>query len=180
MDLQEELYDFIVVGTGITESILAGSLARVGRSVLHLDSNDFYGDQYATISLRDAIDWGSRNSAGAARIVSDARPPPPPPGTANHGTAISAVKKSQIAACLNAGEDAEQRSIEGQHPACGTRRMYRTGDSVAAMLDEDAVQVPFDPEVISPIYWGYKARAVPRRQHVLSVEVCHSWLLWLK
>lgn len=36
-------YDVVIIGTGLCESILAASLALAGSSVLHLDSNTFYG-----------------------------------------------------------------------------------------------------------------------------------------
>jgi RAB protein geranylgeranyltransferase component A len=35
-DLPKE-YDAIIVGTGLTETILAAALSRIGKSVLHLD-----------------------------------------------------------------------------------------------------------------------------------------------
>jgi len=41
--LEERQFDAVVVGTGLAESILAAALAWSGSSVLHLDSNPFYG-----------------------------------------------------------------------------------------------------------------------------------------
>lgn len=41
--LSERSYDAVVVGTGLAEAILAAALALSGSSVLHLDSNPFYG-----------------------------------------------------------------------------------------------------------------------------------------
>ena len=35
-DLPKE-YDAIIAGTGLTETILAAALSRIGKSVLHLD-----------------------------------------------------------------------------------------------------------------------------------------------
>jgi RAB protein geranylgeranyltransferase component A len=51
LHLPNSEYDTIVVGTGLVESILAGALARVGKTVLHLDVNDNYGGQYSTLNL---------------------------------------------------------------------------------------------------------------------------------
>lgn len=31
------VYDIIIVGTGLTESILAAAFARIGKTVLHVD-----------------------------------------------------------------------------------------------------------------------------------------------
>ncbi|KAI8907659.1 GDP dissociation inhibitor [Powellomyces hirtus] len=44
-------FDVIVLGTGLTESIVAGSLARAGKSVLHIDRNEFYGEHLASFDL---------------------------------------------------------------------------------------------------------------------------------
>ncbi|KAJ3023935.1 hypothetical protein HKX48_009143 [Thoreauomyces humboldtii] len=49
--LERTHYDAIILGTGVVESIVAGSLARAGKSVLHVDRNEFYGDHLAAFDL---------------------------------------------------------------------------------------------------------------------------------
>ena len=46
-----EIYDFIVLGTGITECVLSGILSMEGFKVLHLDRNDYYGGEGASLCL---------------------------------------------------------------------------------------------------------------------------------
>ncbi|KAJ1983621.1 hypothetical protein H4R34_001169 [Dimargaris verticillata] len=55
--LDETVYDCIVLGTGLTESIVAGALARSGRRVLHLDTNDYYGADWACFDLSGLCNW---------------------------------------------------------------------------------------------------------------------------
>ncbi|KAK6172220.1 hypothetical protein SNE40_015931 [Patella caerulea] len=50
-DLPTE-FDFVVLGTGLPESILAAAVSRIGYKVLHLDRNDHYSDQWASFNLR--------------------------------------------------------------------------------------------------------------------------------
>jgi Rab proteins geranylgeranyltransferase component A len=40
-DLPSE-FDLVVVGTGFSESVIAAAASRVGKSVLHVDENDYY------------------------------------------------------------------------------------------------------------------------------------------
>lgn len=49
-DLPSE-YDLVVIGTGFSESVIAAAGARVGKSVLHIDENDFYGSYWASFNL---------------------------------------------------------------------------------------------------------------------------------
>ncbi|XP_063695891.1 rab proteins geranylgeranyltransferase component A [Culicoides brevitarsis] len=49
-DLPSE-YDLIVLGTGLTESIVAAAAARIGKSVLHMDTNEYYGGNWAAFQL---------------------------------------------------------------------------------------------------------------------------------
>ncbi|KAF9176610.1 Rab GDP dissociation inhibitor alpha, partial [Haplosporangium sp. Z 767] len=47
----DEKYDVIVLGTGLTECILSGLLSIEGKKVLHLDRNDYYGGESASLNL---------------------------------------------------------------------------------------------------------------------------------
>ena len=50
-------FDVIVVGTGLVESIVAAAVARIGKSVVHLDPNDFYGGEWASFPLQQLVDY---------------------------------------------------------------------------------------------------------------------------
>lgn len=43
--------DVIVVGTGLPEAILASACARAGLSVLHLDTNEYYGGEWTSFTM---------------------------------------------------------------------------------------------------------------------------------
>lgn len=47
----DEEYDVIVLGTGITECILSGLLSVDGKKVLHIDKQDHYGGESASVTL---------------------------------------------------------------------------------------------------------------------------------
>ncbi|KAH8316671.1 hypothetical protein KR067_012864 [Drosophila pandora] len=49
-DLPEQ-FDLVVIGTGFTESCIAAAASRVGKSVLHIDSNEYYGDVWSSFSM---------------------------------------------------------------------------------------------------------------------------------
>jgi Rab GDP dissociation inhibitor len=44
-------YDIVVMGTGITESILSGLLSMEGNKILNIDRNPFYGDSGASLNI---------------------------------------------------------------------------------------------------------------------------------
>ncbi|XP_050305481.1 rab proteins geranylgeranyltransferase component A 1 [Anthonomus grandis grandis] len=44
-------FDLIIIGTGFIESVISAAASRIGKSVLHLDENDFYGGQWASFNL---------------------------------------------------------------------------------------------------------------------------------
>ncbi|KAA6370524.1 MAG: putative Rab GDP dissociation inhibitor alpha, partial [Streblomastix strix] len=50
----EEDFDIIILGTGLTECILASILSCHGKKVLHLDENDYYGEECSSLSADQA------------------------------------------------------------------------------------------------------------------------------
>ena len=46
-----EEYDVIVLGTGLKECVLSGLLATKGKKLLHLDRNEYYGGETASLNL---------------------------------------------------------------------------------------------------------------------------------
>ncbi|KAI7859041.1 GDP dissociation inhibitor [Circinella umbellata] len=55
--LDETDFDVIVLGTGLIESIVAGALARAGKKVLHVDSNDHYGSNWSVFGFKELLRW---------------------------------------------------------------------------------------------------------------------------
>jgi len=47
----DEEYDCIVLGTGLKECIISGILSVEGKKVLHMDRNDYYGGDSASLNL---------------------------------------------------------------------------------------------------------------------------------
>ncbi|KAJ3416084.1 hypothetical protein HDV05_003053 [Chytridiales sp. JEL 0842] len=47
--------DVIILGTSLRESILAAALAKSGKSVCHLDRNDFYGEHFGAFNLKSLL-----------------------------------------------------------------------------------------------------------------------------
>ncbi|XP_015788928.1 rab proteins geranylgeranyltransferase component A [Tetranychus urticae] len=57
----EDEYDLVVIGTGLTESIVATACSRIGKKVLHLDPNDYYGDLWTSFTFPQLDDWARRH-----------------------------------------------------------------------------------------------------------------------
>lgn len=53
----------------MTESIVAAAASRVGKSVLHVDANDFYGDSWASFSLQAFADLTIIDDLSTATIA---------------------------------------------------------------------------------------------------------------
>ncbi|XP_076819894.1 rab proteins geranylgeranyltransferase component A 2-like [Clavelina lepadiformis] len=47
-----EEFDVILIGTGLPESVLSGALSRIGKTVLHVDSNEYYGGSWASFNIK--------------------------------------------------------------------------------------------------------------------------------
>ena len=56
IDAMDEEYDAIVLGTGLKECILSGLLSVEGYKVLHMDRNNYYGGESASLNLNQVCD----------------------------------------------------------------------------------------------------------------------------
>lgn len=70
MDLPDD-FDVLVLGTGLTESIIAAAASRSGKTVLHLDHNDYYGSEWASIPFKQVETWISTESNNSGSLFSN-------------------------------------------------------------------------------------------------------------
>ncbi|KAI1365402.1 rab protein geranylgeranyltransferase component A [Xylaria arbuscula] len=61
--LSEETWDTVICGTGLLQSLLALALSRSNKRILHLDANDFYGENEAALSLQEADAWAQAHTS---------------------------------------------------------------------------------------------------------------------
>ncbi|BEJ01568.1 hypothetical protein CcaverHIS631_0602500 [Cutaneotrichosporon cavernicola] len=62
MTLDSDAFDVVVLGTGLAQSIVAAALAKAGHSVLHLDPNDYYGGEQASLTLDELVAWADQRA----------------------------------------------------------------------------------------------------------------------
>ncbi|XP_070808230.1 rab proteins geranylgeranyltransferase component A 1 [Pituophis catenifer annectens] len=58
-------FDVVVIGTGLPESIIAAACARSGQRVLHVDSRNYYGGNWASFSFSGLLSWIKENQEPA-------------------------------------------------------------------------------------------------------------------
>ena len=49
----QETFDYVILGTGLVQSLLAGALGMQGKRVIHIDRNQFYGEYMSSYTLED-------------------------------------------------------------------------------------------------------------------------------
>jgi len=67
----DEEYDVIVLGTGLTECVLSGLLSVEGKKVLHMDRNDYYGGDSASLNLTQLYRKFRRDQAPPTELGRD-------------------------------------------------------------------------------------------------------------
>ncbi|XP_077402111.1 rab proteins geranylgeranyltransferase component A 1 isoform X2 [Vanacampus margaritifer] len=55
-DLPSE-FDVVILGTGLTESVVAAACSRVGQRVLHLDTRSYYASKWASFTFNALLTW---------------------------------------------------------------------------------------------------------------------------
>lgn len=71
--MEEKAFDVLVLGTSLTNSIVAAALARAGKRVVHLDRSDCYGERGATHDGRGFVSAVGATMAGAAMLEGELR-----------------------------------------------------------------------------------------------------------
>lgn len=64
-DPASDVFDLIVLGTGLAECLLAASAARAGKKVLHVDALDFYGGEAASFPLHQMHELAGDHAFGS-------------------------------------------------------------------------------------------------------------------
>ncbi|KAI5303841.1 Rab proteins geranylgeranyltransferase component A [Ascosphaera pollenicola] len=68
--INETLWDVIISGTGLQQSMLALALSRSGKKILHVDQNDYYGGPEAAFSLNEAEAWVKKVNGESKGLLS--------------------------------------------------------------------------------------------------------------
>ncbi|KAF9335126.1 hypothetical protein BG006_000796 [Podila minutissima] len=67
--LETTVFDAIILGTGFTQTIVAAALARAGKTVLHLDENDYYGGESGAFGFRDLVKWADKVATPVSTVA---------------------------------------------------------------------------------------------------------------
>ncbi|KAJ6775498.1 RAB GDP-DISSOCIATION INHIBITOR [Salix purpurea] len=60
--IEPTTFDLIAAGTGLAECIVAAAASASGKTVLHLDTNPFYGSHYSSLSVPELTSFLNSNS----------------------------------------------------------------------------------------------------------------------
>mmetsp|Transcript_27116 Transcript_27116/g.75795 ORF Transcript_27116/g.75795 Transcript_27116/m.75795 type:complete len:580 (+) Transcript_27116:28-1767(+) len=71
VELEENSYDAVIVGTGLGATLVSGALAREGKRVLHLDRREHYGAEVASLHLDGLVHELKEGSAGECPSFED-------------------------------------------------------------------------------------------------------------
>jgi Rab GDP dissociation inhibitor len=113
-----EQYDVIVCGTGLKECILSGLLSVKGKKVLHIDRNDYYGGDCASVNITNLY-----------KIFKDGKEPPKEYGhnrdwnidlipkfiMANGSSHTNLLRKSSEDLALHQGEQISGMEVRGRN-----------------------------------------------------------------
>ncbi|XP_063061665.1 rab proteins geranylgeranyltransferase component A 1 [Engraulis encrasicolus] len=56
-------FDVVILGTGLTESIVASACSRVGQRVLHVDRRNYYSSKWAGFNFNSLLSWIEEHKA---------------------------------------------------------------------------------------------------------------------
>ncbi|KAL0993890.1 hypothetical protein UPYG_G00115250 [Umbra pygmaea] len=60
-------FDVIILGTGLSESVIAAACSRVGQRVLHVDRRSYYAGNWASFTFNGLLSWIEEYKAGPSQ-----------------------------------------------------------------------------------------------------------------
>ncbi|KAJ7546726.1 hypothetical protein O6H91_08G051600 [Diphasiastrum complanatum] len=96
--IEPSFFDVIVLGTGLPECILAAAAAAAGKSVLHMDSWDFYGSFWSSLPLHHFSSFLSTGCRLSPPIPPIANPASSPSSSAPQSLHLPDTSIEQVAA----------------------------------------------------------------------------------
>ncbi|KAL5726536.1 hypothetical protein ACHQM5_009574 [Ranunculus cassubicifolius] len=133
-------FDLTVVGTGLPESLIAAAASAIGKSVLHLDPNSFYGGHFSSLSLDEftyflELQRGNKEGSQLPTL------PFSETGSSNYvevGLKIESLYSDVEVSSLGSSDDIGP-SRKFSLDLCGPRILYRAESSVSLMLKSGAI-----------------------------------------
>ncbi|CAA7398015.1 unnamed protein product [Spirodela intermedia] len=151
-------FDLVVSGTGLVESLVAAAASASGKSVLHLDSNPYYGVHYSSLSPQSLSSFLQQNAPAAADDDDGPRQPAP---KSSVGVAVDLQPRRLYSHVEIAGEVPEP-SRGFLLDLSGPRVLYCADPMVDVMLRSGASHhIEFKSVDGSMIYWDGKLQMVP-------------------
>ncbi|CAK7355554.1 unnamed protein product [Dovyalis caffra] len=137
--IEPTTFDLIAIGTGLAECIVAAAASASGKTVLHLDTNPFYGSHYSSLSIPELTSFLNSNSTP---------PPPPPPFTATATDSLDYLivnlttqpVYSDVEISCFCPELLEKNSRKFNLDLCGPRVLFCADKSIDLMLKSGASQ----------------------------------------
>ncbi|RPD62128.1 FAD/NAD(P)-binding domain-containing protein [Lentinus tigrinus ALCF2SS1-7] len=56
-------FDVVVLGTGLSESVAAAALSKAGYKVAHVDTNQYYGGDEASLTVEELAEWADARAS---------------------------------------------------------------------------------------------------------------------
>ncbi|KAJ6413986.1 hypothetical protein OIU84_006737 [Salix udensis] len=136
--IEPTTFDLIAAGTGLAECIVAAAASASGKTVLHLDTNPFYGSHYSSLSVPELTSFLNSNSTPSS--------PPSSTSTTTDSLDYSIVKSHHSADRLidlmlksGASHYVEFKSIDASFVGDGNGKLWNVPDSRAAIFKDKSL-----------------------------------------
>jgi hypothetical protein len=160
-DLLNKEWDVILIGTDCIQAVLAASLARAGKSVLHLDENAYYGGDMVSHTFTDMLEWAGANTASAVEetvvehwnaVANTTAAPAPPAATAAAGDAAATPPPNKNTVPMLRAAAPRQRTFSVSRLSCAAvngmlvaPRAVAAGDPVVVFAPDPVTGAPKPP-----------------------------------